>query len=109
MRAKSVLRRALLELELRIKIQPNMELFQKRNSLNYYLHRLQRIIVRILRDLFHIFRAPATQMNIRRSKAISIKTTDLCSVLSIGSIRTSRTLIFRKYRNKKVAAELPIN
>ncbi|KHG09936.1 hypothetical protein F383_14565 [Gossypium arboreum] len=39
-------------------------------------------------------------MTIRRDKTISIKMTDPFSVLSIGSIITSHTLIFRKYRNK---------
>ncbi|KAB2065707.1 hypothetical protein ES319_A09G107900v1 [Gossypium barbadense] len=57
-------------------------------------------IVQILCDPFHIFRAPDTRMTIRRDKTISIKMTDPFSVLSIGSIITSHTLIFRKYRNK---------
>lgn len=57
----------------------------------------------IYSNLFHIFRAPDTKTNIRRSKTISIKMTDLFSVLAIGSIIPSHTLIFRKYRNKEVS------
>lgn len=66
------------------------------------------VIVRILHDLFHILCALNTRMNIRWGKIISIKMIDLCSALSIGSIRKSHTLIFQKYKNKKFAVELPI-
>lgn len=49
-------------------------------------------------------------MNIRRGKTIYIKMTDPFSVLSIVSIITSHTLIFRKYRKKErnSTIELPI-
>ena len=41
-------------------------------------------------------------MNIRRGKTIYIKMTEPISVVSIGSIITSHTLIFRKNRNKEI-------
>ncbi|TYI83906.1 hypothetical protein E1A91_D05G326400v1 [Gossypium mustelinum] len=57
-------------------------------------------VFQILCDPFHIFHAPDTRMTNRWDKTISIKMTDPFFVLSIGSIISSHTLIFQKYKNK---------
>lgn len=55
------------------------------------------------RDPLYVFRVPDTRINnIRRIRIILIEITGPFYVLSIGSILTSHTLIFQRYRNKKI-------
>ncbi len=54
-------------------------------------------------DPLYVFRVPDTRINnIRRIRIILIEITGPFYVLSIGSILTSHTLIFQRYRNKKI-------
>uniref|UniRef100_A0A2K1Y5J6 Uncharacterized protein n=1 Tax=Populus trichocarpa TaxID=3694 RepID=A0A2K1Y5J6_POPTR len=67
------------------------------------------IIALIFRNLFHIFRAPDTRIisDEVKNHLYQDKMTDPFSVLSIGSIITSRTLISRNTERKKSTIELP--